>query len=729
MRQSLTYLEIETPPWVATSPMGPDVTWRFVKPALYRPRSIQAIDSLIDVSMSPAIISLGKDLGQRGTVTARLRDHKHIMGAEPYESGSHWGKWRARYGTRLRGRPMRLIFGLVGQALEDMETWHFVIESTDGPTPDGIYTITGQDVLKLASDDRALAPRPTNGFLISSIANNATAAVLGPAGIGNAQYEASGYINFGGKEVCAFTRSNDNLTLTRTTTIPGTTYETEVVAHAAGTRAQQCLAYDGDDMAVILADLFVNFAGIPADYVPLETWEAETEAFLKTVYTTLICEPTGVAKLASELIAQSASATWWDALQRQMRLQVLRAIPTSAARFDESTILAGSLGTQEQPAARLSEVLTYFGLRNPLKPIEQADNYRSALLTPDPEAETAYGGNVNKTIYSRWIAFGGLTIAERLNLILLSRFRDPPRRFTFNLFRYGPQAPQLGGGYQVGWSREQDMDGAAVLAPIQITQLNPRADVYAVEAEEMLYTPLAGSRSLNERVIIIDSDINNINLREIHDDNYAPLTAGDLTTSPPTTVQFIIQPNVRVGSISTGLPAIDLGDWSIGLVPRVTVRGRVSGRGGRGGDGGIVDVGDAGSIGGPALYARYAFQLEDADGETWGGAGGGAGGHASGATGGSGGGGGAGRVPGTGGTGQPPSGLPGTSGSDTAGGPGGAGSGSVKGGNGGGPGLFGQSVTGSAGTSLGGSPGAAIDGVSFMSQIGPAGDRRGPEIN
>ena len=125
--QSLTYIEIEVPNWVETSPPGPATLWRFAKPAQYLPRNVDCIPSIIGVEYHPAVISLCEKLGQRATLTIRLRDHRHIMNGESFVSGTFWGKWRGRYGTRLRGVPVTWRTGVVGQALEDMDTLHFIL--------------------------------------------------------------------------------------------------------------------------------------------------------------------------------------------------------------------------------------------------------------------------------------------------------------------------------------------------------------------------------------------------------------------------------------------------------------------------------------------------------------------------------------------------------------------------------------------------------------------------
>lgn len=713
MARVFDYIEIETPAWEVSSPMGPDVIWRFTKPTEGTPRDIDAIPSLSSISFTPATISLGENLGTRATLTAAFRDHRHIMAGEDFGAGTFWGKWRGRYGQRLRGRPLRWIRGVEGQSLDQMETWHFIIESVDGPTPSGVYTIMAQDVLKQVDDDRALAPRPTRGSLLADITAAATSFTVGPVGIGNIDYPASGYIAIGGKEICTFTRSGDTFTIARNTTVPGTTFETEVDVHKAGDRAQLCLPYIGQDPADIIADLFINYAGVDSDFIDTAAWQTETDSFLQTLYTALIVEPTGVNKLVTELVQQAGLAIWWDGLAETMRLQVLRTVPTTAATFDETKFLKGSLKTSDQPDTRISEVLTYYGLREPLKPIDQEDNYRAALLTADPTAETEYNGSVTQTIMSRWIPFGGQSVAERMSLIQLGRYRDPPRKISFDTWRFSTDVPQLGQGYQLGWTENQDMTGLGVLAPIQITRLAPQPERYSVEAEEALFTLYPGTSpgGLADRTIVISSNINNLNLRAMHDSIYPEVTDADVISSPPVTLTCVINANVIVGSASTATPAFDVGSWPIGFTPTLVINGRIEGHGGDGNDA------DNGTAGGTALFARHALDVEVSTGQIWGGGGGGGGSIGFGGS--ALGGGGAGQIPGTGNN-------PGTT---EAGGAGGTASGGVVAGAGGGPGLAGGNGSGGILNTAGGAAGAAIDGVSFVTvTVGP-GDIRGGQIN
>lgn len=734
------------------------VTLRFAMDSGYLPKDIPAIPNIRGVSFSPAIISLGQDLGQRAKVSVTFGDHPHSdTGAgfdkyladrpyDPYKRGSFWAKFRARQ-PYLSGRPMRLIRGVLGQTLAEMETRHFLIESFDGPTPSGTYTLTAKDTLKLADGDRAQAPKPSNGFLAVGINNSVTSATLAPSGIGNAEYPASGFVNIGGKEVCSFTRSGDTLTLTRAQ------WNTEADAHAANERIQICLQYSAQTPAYIIHDLLTNYADIDPSYIDLSTWETEVASYYGRVCTGKIADPISVNDLVSELCVEAALALWWDDLAEKLRLKVIRVVPATAQVFsDENNILEGSLDWKEQPESRISTVQTFFGLRNPLEGKDDPSNYLSCALTVNDTAIDEYGINAIKVIYSRWIPFGGLAHAQRLNGLQLGRFRDPPRRFTFDVFRTGGILPAPGAGYQLEALALQDATGAQEQVPLQITSVNPAEDRYEVEAEEMRFDDaFLEDDDVNERRITIDVSARSINLRSLHDSLFPTPTTGDAATI---TVICTIAAGVIVGSTSATVPAFDIGSWPSGWDAdnlKIVNRGRIQGKGGKGGKGGdATQNGANGEQGGTALKTTVGVDIDNSSGEIWGGGGGGPGGGGSGigfggrnGPGGGGGGGqgdegGLGGAAGTGGnlTTAPQAGTPGTA---SAPGTRGAGANDTssnnldggRGGHGGGPGTAGGTALGGVAGGNAGTPGAAgnaVDGDSYVTWTG-TGSRVGPRIN
>ncbi len=735
MSELRTYVEIDVdydsladPPQLVTP-----ITYRFGLEAVDAIRAdIEARHSIRSVSFNPGMISLGEDLGVRTSVAVTLKDDPSYDGP-----GTYWGRFRARH-PYLTGRPFRLIQGLGDTPLAQMTTRHYVIDAGDGPKADATFTITAKDVFKLADGEKAQAPAASKGRLSADIDSTATGFTLEPLGIGDAEYPASGIVALSGSELCDFTRVGDAMTIVRGQ------YNTDAQDHKGDERAQLCVRYNGIDPANILQDLLVTYASIPASYIPLQEWLDETQNKLAQVYTGLIAEPTAVKDLVSELISQAGLAMWWDDIAQLLRLQVLAGLVAQPVPLDHSTIVENTFRVEEQAAKRLSQIWTYYGQRNALEGQEDPDNYRSLSVTVDTDAEANYGLPAIRKIYSRWIPEQGRAIAESLNLRLLARFKDPPRKFSFAIFRKSIFTPVPGEGWTLDWWTLQDANGAPAPALIELTRVAENQAVYQCQAEEVLYT---APPDVTERVVTIENDTFNVNLRSLHDQIYITPQDGD-------TVICVINAGVTVGSINTGLYAFDVGSWPVGVEIILQIRGRIQGMGGDGGQGSDFVISpptgrgpQPGDPGGPALFTTYAIKVDADMGEIFGGAGGGGGGGNGAISGvyipGGGGGGGAGALPGQGGLGGDqfsPGVPPGDPGTADAGGQGGQ-TESTSGGDGGGPGLAGMNGGGDFNRD-GGAPGNAINGRSLITlgvydagtktfTPGATGneDIRGPEIN
>lgn len=747
------------------------VTLRFaVDVGAYLPRDIAAIpniESHDDISFTAGEISLGQTLGTRSSLKVTFRDHPHSdtgpgydpywqeRGYDPFRRGSHWGKFRARQ-PYLQGKSLRWIQGFSGQALADMETRHFFIESFNGPGLDGRYSITAKDILKFLDDDRALAPRPNNGELATvSLAPSDVEATLQPAGIGDAEYPAIGYLTIGGAECVGFERTGDVLTIVRGR------LGTDGVEHDQGDRIQTLLRYDQEKCSDIIYDLMTEYAGVDPAYIDLDDWHDEDDAYIGRLYTGNIAEPTAVRKLVNELIEQVGLAIWWDDIRQKIRFQALRRILTDAGRITPSNVDENTLTIREQPAKRLSEMMVNYGLRSPLHPLGEFTSYRESRFLRSAVAAADYGQPAFKEVFSRWIARFQTNTASRVGAIQIGRFRDPPRKFgPFTMFRQeGGLAVELGGGYLMSdWPILQDETGQPVDVPVQITRLIPLPDRLMIEAEEMTFAelelgdigdpdPPPPPDSPVERIIILGTSGMNGNLRAIYNSLHADF--GTATEEDKLPITFIVPAGVTIGSVSTGLAAITTGSFPTDIVTlKLIVRGRIQGRGGDGGQGGVAGGGGSGGGGGGiALQATVDLDLELQGGEIWGGGGGGGGAATRGGwtfnTRGGGGGGGAGNGPGGGGYG-PDQAAEGSSGSATAGGPGGYSwtkdawweweypFPSVSGGQGGSPGQAGLPGTAQSGSPVGspgsgGSAGPAIQGIGLVAITG-SGSILGPQV-
>ena len=549
------------------------VTLRFAIDTLALPESgIEALPYLTAVNYTPPTISLGKDLGTRSSVTANFADRPHPdTGAgfdkylsqraydDPFYRGTFFGKFATRQ-KYIKGRPFRLIQGYLGQAIGDMETRHFVIEDFTGPDRQGNYSITAKDALKLLDGDRAQAPALSLGYLSADISSVATSATMLPSGIGNASYPASGHVSIGGKEICSFTRSGDVLTLTRAR------FNTPAQAHDGEDRVQLCNVYSGENPADVLYDLFVNYAGVPAAYITIADWYDDIDEFYRRNISAVLAEPVAVKTLVSEIIEQVGLAIWWDETAQKIRLQVLHQIQTADTIFNEDVIIEGTFRSQEQPEKRISQVWNYYGQINPLKSVNDTDNYRSTLVTVDPQSESDYGQPAIKKIFSRWIPELAQPVASRINNIQLGRFLNPPRRLSMSLFRANDGSsitPIIGNGYSILAKPLQDASGAETYVGAQITRLTPHPDRFDIELEEVLFSIL-DSEDLLGRALVAASDTNNIDIRAQHDLVYPPPAVGD-------TVTLFIYTGVTIASTSVASPAVTVGSW-----PTRTQTGNIS---------------------------------------------------------------------------------------------------------------------------------------------------------
>lgn len=493
----------------------------------------------------------------------------------------------------------------------------------------------------------------------------------------------------------AYAATTDTLTIARAQ------LGTSASAHSTQDRVQFCLRYAGVTPDRIIFDLLRNYANADAIYLPLNDWHQEIISYLNRSYTGTLAQPLAVNTLISELIEQAGLSMWWDDRDQEVGMLVLRGLIYSNDFFDDNNMIAETLQVTEQPDKRLSQVHTYFGQINPITSLTDKANYRSVSKISNAQSEIDYGSAAIKEIFSRWIPNLGRSVADRLGNILISRFKDPPRKFGFSLLRNSTAEVVLANGYQLSSWPIQDETGANDTVNVQVTRMRPNADLIELEAEEVIY-PVTAAEDLTIRNLIVDANTLNLNLRDAHDLIYPSPTAG-------ITVILTINSGVKVGSTINSLNSVVIGDWPVGVTIIVNVVGRIQGKGG----GGWSYNGNEGQSGGPALYTRYAINLAcPVGGQIWGGGGGGGGASYNDGSNGYywGGGGGAGFNVGIGGGDALAAGSgKGQDGTTEAGG---AGSGYA--GAGGGPGANG--ANGTVGGTAGGAAGYAIDGASFVTK-------------
>jgi hypothetical protein len=728
------------------------LTLRFARPQEGLLQYGNVIPSIGSISTTAGSINLAamdrnaSALGQREVVTIRLDDHLHSdhlvdkyrleratgaaqadgVGYDPYERGTFWGKWLARnpYHTNYR---VRVRQGVMGQPLEEMRTRHYIIDRIDGPT-DGSVTLVAKDLFSRIEAKKAVAPAASRGELSAAITATDTTATLSPAGIGDLDYPASGRVAIG-DEIIAFDRAGDTLTLTARGDL-----STEADSHDAEDLVQVVLSYASQRAHNITYDLLVNYTALTAADINKAAWDAEAEA-LPELYTGHIAKPTPVQDLVGELSEQAGFTVWPEVSTGLIEFVALTpTVPTGEPVDDNGWIVDGSLATKRQTAKRVSQTWVYYAQINPTEDLTEKRNYRSRLVTGDLVAEDDqhYGAKAIREVFSRWIPQFGRGLAETSGERILSLFRDPPMEARFAI--HASRSLALARNFRLRIAESQDDTGALLDTTHAPVEIEWDENELTIRSQQIRFFDVSEGGT-GERVIHIENDDSNLNLRTIHD------TLFDAPTGTET-VRFIVDLGIIVGSTAATDPAVVDGTWPEGTVLRLEINGRIQGMGGKGGKGGDSTgptAGSPGETGGTALRVRRPITIAN-NSELWGGAGGAGGGGAGlveeahpepffAPAGGGGGGGGAGTEPGGGAPGGDGDYIGGTGGAGTAsdGGAGGAGPGTAgDGGKGGLPGEAGQAGQNGERTAggAGGAAGYYIDGdVHVTWEV--TGDRKG----
>lgn len=610
---------------------------------------LSAIPNVLSVSITPSKLDVGGGLSTRTEATIRFNDHPHSdIGIDKYitdrtwiasDRGTFWTKFRAR-NPNYENRPLRILSGYLVNGVFDaanFETRHYIIDRMD--VSGGTCEIKAKDVLKLAMSKKAQVPAPSNGYIQSAITAVSGSLTLIPAGIGNAEYPASGKATMD-NETVSFTRSGDSITLT----VRGQN-NTVAAAHAANATFQ--LAYENNDKVnAIVEDILTNYANVPSAFIPSSTWEAEVDIYLNGLLDGIITKPTDVFKILKELSEAKPHYLWWDERNQIIQLTALKAPPLSADVLTmDDNIIGDSFRTMDKPDMRISTVFVNYGQYDPTKKLDEPGNWQQTYARVDSNS-IQFNDNIDqvKVIYSRWISDTNAAGARQLAALIGRRFAQTPRMVNWEM---DPKDSDVWIGQSRAINHRDIVDptGLPVDTVFQIIS-SSEGENYKYSALEFNYgDELAEDEGGGEPgvdLVILTVDDQNINLRTIYNGLFP-------TPDGSTVAKFVIDTGVIIGSSSTGSFSLDTGSWPVGatVILQTNSTAFVVGRGGDGSSTFNVD----GDDGGPAIILNHDLELIN-NGVIGGGGGGGAANRNTGfgSTGTAAGGGGAGNDPGDGGT-------------------------------------------------------------------------------
>lgn len=432
-----------------------------------------------DEGMSP--------LGRRATVKVSFRDAPYNdLGLDPYRAerisgaaqwggvgydpvsrGTFFGKLRARW-PHYTGRAFRILEGYLQDGAFVLEqTRHYVLTDWIGPDESGLVQLEGKDPISALADDRALFPPPSNGALSADITAGDLAATLSPAGIGDAEYPASGRARIG-SEILSYTRAADLLTITARGLA-----NTTAAAHSAGDTVQHVEFVNGeriDDFAERVA-----LTRLPAALIPKATkWAPEISRWMPSVLLkTNIATPTGVAELLGSLSALGVSI-FWDDVAQEMALKPNRPPDADTIYPLSERDHIKSVKVEDRNGDRITQVNFWTVQIDPTKGANDASNYRRVSGFPNLEAmdSRAFGDTRIRNVLCRWFDEGADTVVSSLGRRLLRRFKVAPRRLTITVDPKDRTIP-LAAVVEVTTRQLQDETGASLPTLMQVISREP----------------------------------------------------------------------------------------------------------------------------------------------------------------------------------------------------------------------------------------------------------------
>lgn len=616
------------------------------------------------ITVTPASVNIGgtdpnvEPLGNRETVSVKMVDAQHsdlqvdkyrlerIDGTasdpsvpfDPFYQGTFIGKWLARnkFYASYPAYRARIRRGYVGQDLNDMQVNLYAIDRID-VAPDGKATFNLKDIFGQLVNDKAVFPKASLGELSADINSSTTSATLAPAGIGNANYPASGYIRIG-HECMSFTRSGDALTIARAA------LNTEADDHKTQD-AVQLVGVLGPDLAhdIVYELLTDGYTPFTTGDVDKTQWDTDTTtAAMTNLYTAYVTKPTPVAQLISELSEQAGFSLFPNTQTGMIMFKPLVAGVPPFAVTDNAWLVGDNMSFRKQDTKRISQVWVYYGQVDPTQDLKNVNNYRSRYVTIDSEAESPqqYGNSIIREVFSRFIPALGRASATDTGDRLLFMFRDSPLEAKFEVHKSRLPSFSPAGLFTLRTKAVQDVLGLPedqTHAVIKIKQSENRAEISSQQI--FLAAP-----NFTRRIFADNDILTPINIRTEHDKLYTPPSGAE-------TVQFIIAPDVVLGSNTISNWALDTGDWPVGTVLEIYIGtgAEIWGMAGVGGEGGhsgfnsgpppgprpanpyltfFAENGFVGGNGGPALRARRAVTVDNLGTINGGSAGGGGGGAA-----------------------------------------------------------------------------------------------------
>lgn len=484
--------------------LGTPLTLRFAKSHSDIPDAEYIIPSLQSVGTSPTKINVGgrsgstKPLGRRAEITVSVKDHPHSdnfidpyladRSYDPLELGTFWSKWLKR-NPYYNGRALRVLDGYVGQTLAEMKTRNYVIESISLPDSRGNVTIKAQDILRLADNDKAQAPKLSNGKLLTDITAVATSIVVTGGNISEYNQNSTLAIRIGDEIIrYASITVGGGGDLTFNTCVRGSD-GTIADTHDIDDSVQACLEYIATRPDNIAKDLLLNYGNIPTAYINATEWSDEGLLWYSSIDgTRLISEPTGVTTLLGELVEQYLFLTWWDDVTQLIKFQAIAPLLVTPPFLDsENNLLQNQTSLKSEDKLRVSEVWISYIQKTPIDKTDERDGYKRTLANFDPTAASDFEYAQRKVyeVYSAWLS--NESQVSLLSTRLLARYRNNPISLSFKLDIKDRDIISLAQVFDITFKSFVDFNGAPETIRYQIVSINESVQLGTITCEAVRF--------------------------------------------------------------------------------------------------------------------------------------------------------------------------------------------------------------------------------------------------
>ena len=214
-------------------------TYRFCENITPIPADLEVdAPSMSKPSIRPAQAALDGGIGVRASASVTFKEHQDYVRFGSLSAPKRfWPSWRAKH-PGYEGAEISIYSGYIVNGVFNSVNFQkrdFILNSFSHSESGA--SINGKDTLKLASNERAKAPRKSKGLLLVDVLSTDTEVTLIPSGVGNSEYPASGWAKIG-DEIVSFTRVNDVFTVVRSQ------YNTIADDHSLNDVFQLCLYYN-----------------------------------------------------------------------------------------------------------------------------------------------------------------------------------------------------------------------------------------------------------------------------------------------------------------------------------------------------------------------------------------------------------------------------------------------------------------------------------------------------